>query len=234
MAGSSGPPLLSDSEDDDALLAKSEYLTREEVMKRRLRRVRRLIKFYRRFYWFLMEEVRRKHREYYWIYGKSPCVVVRDHNAEEGENCDVNNGDNVGTSDNLGSFRLCSYPGCKVKAMALTRYCILHIMEDPNQMLYKRCKYPQLRDGGRLGSLLCGKAIIKSTTPSLCQKHVLEAKKHISQALKKGGVSATLSNKLATKFHLVITEYVHLIQSRRRDNANRNIGKAAVEDGERH
>uniref|UniRef100_A0A803L433 Uncharacterized protein n=1 Tax=Chenopodium quinoa TaxID=63459 RepID=A0A803L433_CHEQI len=87
------------------------------------------------------------------------------------------------------------------------------------------------KDGGRIGSLLCNKAILSATTPTLCQRHALDAKRHISQALKKGGVSAALSNKAATKFHLVINEYVQLIQSKRRYIARTNKDNIAIENG---
>uniref|UniRef100_A0A803KML9 Uncharacterized protein n=1 Tax=Chenopodium quinoa TaxID=63459 RepID=A0A803KML9_CHEQI len=87
------------------------------------------------------------------------------------------------------------------------------------------------KDGGRIGSLLCNKAILSATTPTLCQRHALDAKRHISQALKKGGVSAALSNKAATKFHLVINEYVQLIQSKRRFIARTNKDTIAIENG---
>ncbi|XP_021772288.1 uncharacterized protein LOC110736387 [Chenopodium quinoa] len=237
-----------DPTDEDSLLANSRFLTRQEVLKRRVRRLRRLADCYRDHYWSLMEEVRRKHREYYWMYGKGPCRE-EDDEAEERENGvgtsnamngnGVNgngNSENGGSGDKLGveygrSFSWCSYSGCGGKAMALTRFCILHIMSDSKQVLYKKCKYPQLRDGGRIGSLLCNKAILSATTPTLCQRHALDAKRHISQALKKGGVSAALSNKAATKFHLVINEYVQLIQSKRRFIARTNKDTIAIENG---
>ncbi|KNA20144.1 hypothetical protein SOVF_055100 [Spinacia oleracea] len=239
----SGAP-MADPDGDDSLLANSEFLTRQEVMQRRERKLRKLADCYRDHYWSLMEEVRRKHREYYWTYGKSPCKeegdegeerengvangsLVNGNGVSNGGNGVVNgsNDDDVGGGNKLEvGFKHCSYNGCEGKAMALTQFCILHIMHDKKQVLYIKCKYPKLRDDGRLGSLLCNKAILNSTSPPFCNKHTLEAKKHISQALKKNGVSATLSNKVASKFHLVVNEYVQLIQSKRRDIARRNMG----------
>ncbi|KAF7130196.1 hypothetical protein RHSIM_Rhsim10G0189600 [Rhododendron simsii] len=54
-----------------AALSRSEFLTRQEVLKRRLRRRKRLAKVYGDHYWSMMENVKIKFREYYWVYGKS-------------------------------------------------------------------------------------------------------------------------------------------------------------------
>ncbi|XP_057539857.1 uncharacterized protein LOC130817907 isoform X2 [Amaranthus tricolor] len=153
----SGPPTttITNSEDDeDTILAKSKVLTRKEVLKRRARRLTRLAKCYREHYWSLMEEVRRKHREFYWKYGKSPYI---EHNGIVGETeydivrngvLEDSNGDNVDGCNKFGlkfgeSFKLCVFSGCKAKAMALTSYCVAHIGMDTKQLLYKRCKSPR-------------------------------------------------------------------------------------------
>ncbi|KAL2941471.1 INO80 complex subunit D [Bienertia sinuspersici] len=235
--------LMSDSEDEDSLLASSKILTRQEVLKRRVRRLKRLSKCYRDYYWLLMEELRQKHREYYWFYGKGPFVEESeaDDEVEEGKNgnlhsnCDtkVGNDDKLG-SVYSGSVNWCVYPTCKGKAMALTSYCILHIVLDKKQMLYKGCKYPLQRvGGGEYGSLICGRAILKSVSPSVCPAHAGQAKKEISQALKKGGVTGSLCKKVSSKFnfHLVISEYVHRIQSRRRAIASSNTNGIALNNG---
>ncbi|KAG0504049.1 hypothetical protein HPP92_004121 [Vanilla planifolia] len=61
-----------DGADEDEALALSECLSREEVLRRRSRRLKQLSRSYRRQYWALMEEIRVKHRDYYWEFGKSP------------------------------------------------------------------------------------------------------------------------------------------------------------------
>lgn len=35
----------------------------------------------------------------------------------------------------------CAYVTCRLKAMALTSFCYLHILSDPQQNLYKACNY---------------------------------------------------------------------------------------------
>ncbi|KAI3952994.1 hypothetical protein MKX01_028686 [Papaver californicum] len=77
-------PLVIEGSEEDTILRKSEYLTREEVIRRRLRRVKQMEKLYKDHYWSLMEELRVKYREYYWEYGKSP--FKEEEIRERGEN----------------------------------------------------------------------------------------------------------------------------------------------------
>ena len=151
---SSRPPLPATDydQDEDAILSNSEFLTRDEVLKRRVRRLRRLSKFYRDCYWLLMEDVRIKHREYVWKYGKSPCIeengdviVVKRENGDIGDEVldnNVDNGDKLGLGSDV-NFKRCAFSACSAKAMALTNYCVAHIVMDTKQVLYKRCKSPQ-------------------------------------------------------------------------------------------
>ncbi|RZC47493.1 hypothetical protein C5167_040434 [Papaver somniferum] len=87
---SSVSPLVIEGDEEDTILKKSEYLTREEVIRRRLRRVRQMEKLYKDHYWSLMEELRVKYREYYWEYGKSP--FKEEETRERGGNHHNNNG----------------------------------------------------------------------------------------------------------------------------------------------
>ncbi|KAG6531749.1 hypothetical protein ZIOFF_005569 [Zingiber officinale] len=65
-----GPSVFTiDGAEEDEALRFSRSLTREEVLRRRSRRLKQLALCYRRQYWALMEEVRVKHRDYYWEYG---------------------------------------------------------------------------------------------------------------------------------------------------------------------
>ena len=66
------------------------------------------------------------------------------------------------------------------------------------------------------GPILCGRPILKSTIPSLCNIHFPKAQKDVKHALKKAGLNVSSSSKLAPKFHVVIAEYVHQIQAKRR------------------
>lgn len=66
------------------------------------------------------------------------------------------------------------------------------------------------------GPILCGRPILKSTVPSLCATHFQKAEKHVARALKKAGLNVTSTSKVAPKFHVIIAEYVRLIQSKRR------------------
>ncbi|XP_021757017.1 INO80 complex subunit D-like [Chenopodium quinoa] len=119
----------------------------------------------------------------------------------------------------------CAYVTCRLKAMALTSFCYLHILSDPQQNLYKACNY--IIKIAQQGPILCGRPILKSTVPSLCNIHFPKAQKDVKHALKKAGLNVSSSSKLAPKFHVIIAEYVNLIQSKRRA-AQKHNGKSVV------
>ncbi|CAK9181998.1 unnamed protein product [Ilex paraguariensis] len=84
------------------------------------------------------------------------------------------------------------------------------------------CQRSQLRmgqcdeeEGAQAGPITCGKPIMQSTVPSLCNIHFQKAQKHVTRALKKAGLNVS-SNKLAPKFHAIVAEYVREIQGKRR------------------
>ncbi|KAH6757522.1 hypothetical protein C2S52_023390 [Perilla frutescens var. hirtella] len=152
---SSAGPIRIDGSEHDAALSKSEFLTRPEVFNRRARRVKQLARIYRDHYWALMEELKLKYREYYWEYGKSPFVEDEDNErlnssrvdggaglaADNGNgNLGVNGGNGNGNGNGNASSR-CGVHGCKAKAMALTRFCHMHILSDAKQKLYKACTF---------------------------------------------------------------------------------------------
>ncbi|XP_058216230.1 uncharacterized protein LOC131327202 [Rhododendron vialii] len=209
---SSSAMALDGSDSDSAVLSRSEFLTRQEVLSRRSRRLKRLAKVYREHYWSMMEDVKVKFREYYWEYGKSPF--------QEGEILDrgeVNQGNGklgLGSGANGSSAGRCEVHGCKVKAMALTKFCHSHILSDAKQKLYKGCSYAT--KSSATGPTLCMKPILRSTVPSLCPLHLEKAEKHVTRALRKAGLNVTSTSKLAPKFHVVVAEYVRQIQSKRR------------------
>ncbi|KAI4350396.1 hypothetical protein L6164_004855 [Bauhinia variegata] len=144
-------PMIIEGSDQDLALANSQFLSRQELIGRRHRRARQLSRCCRSHYWALMEELKSKYRDYYWTYGKSP--FKEDHKNNEakytegtsspGENVYSNNGNEkviVGSDGGNGNGIIrCAFSGCKLKSMALTRYCHNHILSDSKQKLYRGC-----------------------------------------------------------------------------------------------
>ncbi|GAB2265622.1 hypothetical protein Dimus_000662 [Dionaea muscipula] len=245
---------------EDLWLSKSSHLTRQELRRRRLHRLKQLSRVYRDHYWALMEELRVQYREYYWRYGVSPYKVdggdkeigeeMNNVNAEgSGETNHVSlfdNGDAGGGrgSNGVGSYhggggklglgfaeggnKRCVFVGCKLKAMALTNFCHLHILSDPQQKLYKACNY--VIKSAQAGPIMCGKPILRSMVPSMCNVHFQKAQKHATRALRKVGLNVTSSSKLAPKFHVIVAEYVSQIQARRRTAERPNVMNIVVKD----
>ena len=76
-----------------------------------------------------------------WKYGLSP---FKEDNHEERECAnETDNGvvEGTGESNASGNNLSCAFYGCKLKAMALTSFCHLHILSDSKQQLYKPCDY---------------------------------------------------------------------------------------------
>lgn len=173
-----GPSVFTiDGAEEDEILRASRSLTRKEVLRRRSRRSKQLALCYRRQYWALMEEVRVKHRDYYWEYGVSPYEGgdkeeegeepeqdkgeedgrkrgrVAEENGEEteatraGRRVQLGFDEGEGGVGNIGHRKRCAFPGCKAKAMALTNYCHPHILSDKRQTLYKPCIHVTKRYG---------------------------------------------------------------------------------------
>ncbi|XP_072963817.1 uncharacterized protein [Typha angustifolia] len=211
--------------EEDAALRSAAFLTREEVLRRRSRRLRQLAACYRRHYWALVEEVRVKHRDYYWEYGKSPteeAAVEEEEENGEGNLLGLGFGENGGLKK--GERRRCALSGCKSKAMPLTRYCHPHILSDPKQTLYKACTF--VIKSAQTGQIVCGKPVLRAATPSLCCVHYQRAQRGIAQALKKAGLNMSTS-KTVPKFSVLVAECVRQIQTRRREALNASIGNLA-------
>ncbi|PPS20352.1 hypothetical protein GOBAR_AA00241 [Gossypium barbadense] len=203
-----------DGTDEDLALSKSDYLSRQEVLRRRSRRVKQLARLYKAHYWSLMEELKRKHKEYYWLYGKSP---FKEDEKKNGEQNDENNKLGLG-------FQLkCQISDCKDKAMALTRFCHKHILKDTNQILYRGCNFP-------IKGQLCKKPILRSINPPHCPVHAQAAEKHLQRALKRAGLNVSSPSKLAPKLHVVVAEYVRQIQSKRREAQRKSATKIKIEE----
>ncbi|RRT58072.1 hypothetical protein B296_00005258 [Ensete ventricosum] len=133
------PPITGSAE--DAVLLAAELLSREEVLRRRSRRVKQLARHYREHYWALVEEVRSKLSEYYWSIGVSPLEVDGRDTAAAAALAE-GSGEN---DDGVAKKGFCRISVCKSMAMPLTRYCHSHILCDDRQTLYKPCTYETYR-----------------------------------------------------------------------------------------
>lgn len=132
-------------------------LSRASVIRRRKRNAEELAKYYRNEYWTLMEEVRVRHRDYYWEYGKSPFEDEDNGGGDDepletvgqfrGESEEKRDGVGLGLGfggkmeKKKGERCRCVFAGCKSKAMPLSRFCHSHILSDNEQTLYKPCIY---------------------------------------------------------------------------------------------
>ncbi|KAJ0977179.1 hypothetical protein J5N97_012653 [Dioscorea zingiberensis] len=219
--------------DEDEALRTAAVLSREEVLRRRSRRLKRLARYYKEQYWALLEEVKVRHRDYYWEFGKSPFVgEERESGGNEGavEGSEerakagvgaVGLGFGAGVGGKKGERERCGVSGCKAYSMPLTRFCHSHILLDGKQTLYKACSY--VIKSAQSGQITCGKPVLRAAVPSLCPVHFQKAQKHVSQALKRAGLNVSSSSRAAPKFHIIIAEYVHQIQAKRREALNASM-----------
>lgn len=102
-----------------------------------------------------MEELKVKHKEYCWKYGKSPYKEdeknkkrKRDFNNDKEIfelNAKLGIRDGGGEAEDEergeGGLRKCLAAGFNAKAMALTRFFNTHILLDSRQKLYKGCTF---------------------------------------------------------------------------------------------
>ncbi|CAH1425136.1 unnamed protein product [Lactuca virosa] len=205
---------------EDEYLACSTYLSRQQILRRRSHHLKQLTKCYRDQYWGLMEELRVKHREYVWKFGRNPFQeepnqddkdnVIEEELKDAIDDGIVESGDGDGKSNGL----ICTSSGCTLKAMILTKFCRLHILSDPKQQLYKPCEY--VSKSGQDANAICGKPALRSMVPSLCSGHFQLAQEHVIRALRKAGLGITSTTNIAPKLHVVVAEYVREIQERRR------------------
>ncbi|CAD5166471.1 unnamed protein product [Musa acuminata subsp. malaccensis] len=228
-----------DGADEDERLRLAGALAREEMLRRRSRRTKQLARCYRRQFWALMEEVRVKHRDYYWEHGLSPfdegddgCGKGRAEKEHGGraatgalDGIEENGRARLGFGEGEGSGRTmtgermrCAFPGCKSKAMPLTRFCHPHILADGKQKLYKACTYvTKSHSCGQSGPITCGKPVLRVAEPSLCHVHFLKVQRSISKVFKSGGLNISSSSRAAHKLSVLIAECVRQIQDTRRE-----------------
>lgn len=212
---------------EELVISRASHLSRPELLRRRSHLLKQLSRCYKDHYWALMEDLRVQYREYYWKFGVSPFKQDQNQELEkeagerepgntnvEGSGENGNNNNNNACSLDLKHDHQCLFVGCKLKAMALTSFCHLHILSDSRQKLYKACTY--VIKSAMAGPITCGKPILRSTVPSLCSVHFQKAETTLKKALKKAGLNNSSSSKLAPKFHVIVAEYVRQIQAKRR------------------
>ncbi|KAH7863297.1 hypothetical protein Vadar_015894 [Vaccinium darrowii] len=200
----------------DVYLSASTHLTRQELLARRAHNLRQLTRVYKDHYWAMMEELKGKFKEYVWKHGLSPYKEgggggADDDDEERGNGLEVNN-----------TTALCAFNGCTLKAMALTKFCHLHILSDSKQVLYKPCEY--VIKSAQAGPITCGRPILRARVPAFCNVHLQKA----HRALKKAGLHISSSSKLPPKFHIIVAEYVRQIQANRRAALKANTRSVVV------
>lgn len=213
--------LALDGATEDELLKQADALTEEEVVRRRARRVKQLMKLYRMHYWALLEELRSKYRMFYLKNGRSGWREEAEGDRERADFMDtteLGNNDKVGSKlqdgaeKTAGDIVRCAFQGCKAKPLALSAFCFNHILSEPNQQLYKPCAY--VTRSGQNGSVTCGKPVLRAAVPSFCSAHL---QKQATRSIRRTNLGvSTAASKPAPKLHLVIAGYVRLIQSKRR------------------
>nr|CAD1819949.1 unnamed protein product [Ananas comosus var. bracteatus] len=184
----------------------------------------------------MVEEVRVKHRDYYWVYGKGPVDAGEEEEEEAEEEGGKGRrgrrrrgGGENGAAREKGERKRCAFAACKSMAMPLTRFCHAHILSDPKQTLYKPCNFI-IKSNARTGQIICGKPILVAAAPSLCHVHLQRVQKSIAQGLKKTGLNMSSSSKTISKFTVLIADCVRQIQSKRRKSLNASVDKIASKD----
>ncbi|CAL9246472.1 unnamed protein product [Arabidopsis halleri] len=223
LPSTSNSPITMSQEDE--IIARSSHLTRTELLRRRAHNLKQLAKCYKNHYWALMEDLRTQHRDYWCKYGVSQFKDQQNQSnkrrrlgpegeigAVEGSGDKANDGGNGDQyANNNGS---CMY-GCKAKAMALSKYCQLHILKDSKQKLYTGCT--NVINRSPAGPLLCGKPTLASTVPVLCNVHYQKAQKNVAKALKDAGHNVSSTSKPPPKLHVLVAAFVHHIQAQRKN-----------------
>ncbi|KAI4348422.1 hypothetical protein L6164_009147 [Bauhinia variegata] len=215
-------PMTIDGSDQDLALANSQFLSREELIRRRLRRVQQLRRCYRSHYWVLMEELKSKYRDYYWTYGKSPFKEDQKNNEAKYTEGTSLPGENVHGGNGNGIIR-CAFSGCKSKAMALTRYCHNHILSDSKQKLYRGCT--AVAKNLPTGPSICNKPVLRSMVPPACSVHYQLGERCLTRAIRRAGYNIPANRKPNVKFHVVISEFIREIQHRRKGALTATVPK---------
>ncbi|KAL1336813.1 hypothetical protein AAHE18_10G090200 [Arachis hypogaea] len=108
----------------------------------------------------------------------------------------------------------CAFGGCKIKAMALTRYCHAHILSDPKQKLYRGCR--TVAKNLPTGPSYCNKPVLRSVVPATCTTHYQLGEKCLLRAVKRAGYNVPINRKPNVKLHVVVNEFVSQIKNKRK------------------
>ena len=119
-------------EGGDAATAAAGLLPQEELIRRRLRRMKELKSLYLDQYWRLLEDLRRRHYRYTLRNGHGGRKEEAAAAAQERERAGL-----PGT---------CASEGCDAKPMPLSSHCFAHICADPKQVLYSKPTNPAGKD----------------------------------------------------------------------------------------
>ncbi len=166
----------------DEVLQHAEALTIEEVVRRRSRRVRQLMKLYKAQYWGLLEEMRSKYRRFYLRHGKSgwrddtesgeqqrgggddgeAAMYAREREGVSPSGTEGGGMREPHAPERTGSETLrCGAQGCLAKPLPLSIFCYEHILLEPRQRLYRPCSFvvrryvPSFSLSVSLSSFLC-------------------------------------------------------------------------------
>ncbi|KAG6548586.1 hypothetical protein Mapa_010075 [Marchantia paleacea] len=216
---------------EDEALNRTDVLTLEEVVQRRAKRVRQLMKLYRTQYWGLLEEMRTKYRRFYLRHGKSGWrddVEGGEREREGPGKPGEDGGDGMREPPERGHVENlhCGAQGCSTKPLPLSVFCFSHILQEPRQRLYKPCSF--VIRTGQSGGTTCGRPVLRAVVPPLCGQHFHQAQRQASRSLKKvlpGGPKAN------PKLHLIITQYVQEIQTKRRAFQKKVVLTSQIENG---
>lgn len=202
-------------------------LALEEVIERRMKRIRKLVRLYRSQYWALIEEMRAKHRKFYLRTGRGGWREEAD--TEAGGALALgfpgSGRQEPHAPDKPANATLhCAASGpCLAKPLALSVFCLDHILLEPRQRLYNPCAFV-IRSGSG-GSIHCGRPVLCAIPLLLCPEHQEMAQKQTKRALKRSSPAFPSSrgrefqsgnSKGSPKLHLIINEYVRVIQRKRR------------------
>lgn len=80
------------------------------------------------------------------------------------------------------------------------------------------------------GPILCCKPVLRSTVPLLCSTHMQVAEKHLIRGLKRAGLNIYSTKRLAPKFHILVTEFVRQIQTKRRAALKATVAKVQIDE----
>ncbi|OEL20223.1 hypothetical protein BAE44_0018761 [Dichanthelium oligosanthes] len=230
----------------DAELRLATALSREEVLRRRRRRLGQLCSLYRAQFWALADELPARHAGYWWEHGASPALddeapssltLLKENGASAGppgkrglagplENgCQ---GAVAPAAAAAGGRPGCAAPNCEAKAMPLSQYCCNHILLDPKQQLYQPCAFPTRKSGTPNVEAICGNPVLRGITPLRCADHDPKSQTLIIEALRNVGIDLPLTSKSVPKLSLLISETVREIQMKRK--LSMNGGKTAPSD----